>query len=120
MRWMVDECVPPEIVVALRNEGHDVLAALESHRGQSDEFLFALAVREQRILLTEDNDFSTLAFVEMSGAAIPAIVRIRIPSERKALKIARLIEIVNAYADMLLGHYTVIDETRVRFRPLAG
>ena len=43
--------------------GHDVLSALEAAPGATDDELLALALAEQRILVTEDKDFGELVFV---------------------------------------------------------
>ena len=43
--------------------GHDVLSASEAAPRATDDELLALALAEQRILITEDKDFGELVFV---------------------------------------------------------
>ena len=43
--------------------GHDVLSALESAPRATDKELLALAIEQQRVLITEDKDFGELVFV---------------------------------------------------------
>ena len=47
----------------LIGKGHDVLSASERDPRTTDADLLALAVKERRILITEDKDFGELVFV---------------------------------------------------------
>lgn len=63
MRLCLDEHYSPQIAVALRDLGHDVVAAAERSDlvSLSDAELLAALVREQRALLTENvRDFAPL------------------------------------------------------------
>jgi predicted nuclease of predicted toxin-antitoxin system len=57
VRWLADECVAAPLVAWLRGAGHDVLYVAEAAAGLSDADVIALALRENRLLLTEDKDF---------------------------------------------------------------
>ena len=54
MRWLADECVAAPLVAFLRTGGHDVLYVAEAAAGFSDSDVLALALREMRLLLTEE------------------------------------------------------------------
>jgi predicted nuclease of predicted toxin-antitoxin system len=54
MRFLADECCDAGLVGDLRGNGHDVLYAVESLRGATDDELLARAYSENRILLAED------------------------------------------------------------------
>jgi hypothetical protein len=58
MKFLVDENVPQTIIKNLRNEGHDVLDVKKSqyHRA-ADTQLTSIAQRENRIIVTYDQDF---------------------------------------------------------------
>lgn len=57
-RFIIDECLGVEVTIALRNEGWNVKDVSEvGLKGHSDEDIFAYAKREDRILLTHDEDF---------------------------------------------------------------
>ncbi|MFN3349704.1 DUF5615 family PIN-like protein [Pseudorhodoplanes sp.] len=86
--------------------------------GASDRDILDWAARERRILLTFDRDFGQLA----SRAALPVaagivLFRIAIPpaAEAGAALAARIAE-----RDDWAGHFSVIEPTRVRVRPLVG
>ena len=71
MRWLADECVAAPLVAFLRKGGHDVLYVAKSAAGISDFDVIALALREDRLLLTEDKDFGDLVF--RRGRRSPAL-----------------------------------------------
>jgi predicted nuclease of predicted toxin-antitoxin system len=58
LRFLVDENLPVEIGLLLRDLGHDVLIVRRSPLVQaSDPVLWACAVRERRVIVTRDKDF---------------------------------------------------------------
>ena len=64
MRFLLDVCASSRGMRAvLVDSGHDVLSALERDPRAADEELLALALEEQRIPVTEDEDFGELVFV---------------------------------------------------------
>ena len=60
MRFLVDENMSQRVVTLLRDRGHDVVWARESHRGDPDPNLLELATRQERTLVTFDTDFGRL------------------------------------------------------------
>jgi predicted nuclease of predicted toxin-antitoxin system len=101
VRWLADECVA---------------APLKTGAGLSDTDVIALALREKRLLLTEDKDFGDLVF--RRERLVPGAVLMRIGSESPMLKTVRLAAAIERYGEGLLGRYTVIEEGRFRSRPL--
>ena len=101
-----------------------VLAACWPRRGLLTEYdaglhdvdVVELAIREGRLLLTEDKDFGDLVF--RRGRAVPGIVLLRISSESPRLQNERLMTAIDRYNDGLFGQYLVIEEARFRSRPL--
>ena len=61
-RYLADENFPAGIVNFLRTHGHDVLYAVETLVGVSDEAITPKGVSQARILLTFDRDFGELVF----------------------------------------------------------
>lgn len=88
----------------------------EAVSGLSDEDVVALAIRERRLLLTEDKDFGDLVF--RRKRTIPGVVLVRISSETPNLKSTCLAAAIERYGEGLLGRYTVIEEGRFRSRRL--
>ena len=78
MRLLANENFPGNAVTALQNAGHDVIWIRIAAPGSTDRDVLAWAVRENRVLLTFDQDFGELAW----RAGLPAssgIMLFRIP-----------------------------------------
>ncbi len=116
MRWLADECVAAPLVAFLRSGGHEVLYVAEAAAGFSDADVIALALREKRLLLTEDKDFGDLVF--RRERAVPGVVLMRVGPENPTLKAMRLAAAIERYGDGLFGRYTVIEGGRFRSRRL--
>jgi predicted nuclease of predicted toxin-antitoxin system len=116
VRWIADEWVAAPLVEALRAAGQDVVYVAEVEPRASDERVVMLAVNGGRLLLTEDKDFGELAFRWFRSA--PGLVLLRIDPARPALRWERLKAALDKLGEGLLGRHTVIDETRIRSRPL--
>ena len=97
----------------LIEEGHDVLSALDVNQRATDQEIMALAMEEDRILITEDKDFGELVFVR--GLPHPCIVRfVDMPVAEKVEAMRELIQIrPNA---MRVGSLIVVTRNRVRIR----
>jgi predicted nuclease of predicted toxin-antitoxin system len=117
MRWFADECIHSHVVRALRAAGHDVVYAAETFKTVKDADLAGEALREGRILLTEDKDFGELAFQD--ARAMPSTILMRFRGGRPQPKIAALLNAVERHGFALQGNFTVVEEGQVRLRPLA-
>jgi predicted nuclease of predicted toxin-antitoxin system len=116
VRWLADECVDAGLVSHLRAMGHDVTYAAEIAPADSDAEVMARARAEGRLLLTEDKDFGDLVF--RRGQPIPGLVLLRIGSAMHELKKIRLRAAIERFGENLRGRYTVIEEAKIRTRPL--
>jgi len=118
VRFLADENLDFAVVRALRGAGHDVRALAEETSRTIDSEVIALAWREQRILLTEDQDFGWLAFV--GGAGGGGVVLVRFPGgDRQALATA-VVELVTTRGDNLAGSFTVLSPGQARITPGPG
>lgn len=115
-RLLANENFPAPSVAHLRERGHDVLAIAEVARSLSDVEVLALAVREQRSVLTFDRDYGELVFSRRLPVP-PAIFYLRLPSYRPAqpgMLVASLLESKRSFA----GLFVIIEPTGLRMRPL--
>jgi predicted nuclease of predicted toxin-antitoxin system len=67
MRFLADESCDFAVVRALRSADHDVLAIAEVSQREEDQDVMERAVRENRVLITEDKDFGQLVYAKMQG-----------------------------------------------------
>lgn len=107
---------PPRLVVELRGAGHDVLHVLEGDCGSDDEAILTLCQSQGRILITEDKDFGELAI--RHGKPLPGLILLRISSAHRDRKARVLLALLASHDARLAGRCAVVEETRVRFRPL--
>ncbi len=116
MRLLANENFPFDAVDALRKSGHDILWIRKEAPGASDYDILMMAKSESRILITFDKDFGELAF--RSGLPLSCgivLFRIRCPSSAYIANIS--VKIFKSRSDWN-GYFTVIEDNRIRMRPL--
>jgi predicted nuclease of predicted toxin-antitoxin system len=116
MRFLANENFPGAAVAALNAAGHDVVWVRLVAPGAADRDVLALAVQEERILLTFDKDFGELA----KGSALPpkcGIVLFRMPLAKPADVGQQLADLIGGRDDWA-GYFSVVEPGRVRMRPL--
>ena len=116
MRFLANENVPLDAVSALRETGHDIVWVRTDAPGSSDEDILARAVSEERVLVTFDKDFGELAF----HSRLPSkcgIILFRVPESSSAY-IARVVTAAVESRSDWTGHFSVVEEYRIRMRPL--
>lgn len=116
MRLLADECCDAALVTALRKEGHDTIYVAESAAGSTDRDVLALALRQRRILLTEDKDFGDL--VVRMGMPAHGLILLRLKTPSANEKAAKLLSGPRKVGAESAGHYTIVQQDRVRSRPL--
>ena len=118
MRFLLDVCASSRSMQAmLVAQGHEVLSALERNPQATDEELMVLALKEQRVLITEDKDFGELVFVHR----LPHPCIIRFVEMRIREKVTAMGELIDQHADeMNDGALIVVTRNRVRIRPREG
>ena len=114
MKFLLDVCASSRALRALLTDlGHEVLSALEVDPRAADDALLALALREERVLVTEDKDFGELVFVRR----LPHPCIIRFVDMRVEEKVAAMRELLERHADALrAGAFIVVTRGRVRIR----
>jgi predicted nuclease of predicted toxin-antitoxin system len=115
LKFLLDVHIARAVSRALESDGHDVVRAALDHASWTDVELLALAVRESRVLITEDSDFSDLIYAH--GAPPPrAIIFIRCEPEAQPAMAARVLETLAS--GRLYRHMAVIRPSSSRYRPL--
>jgi len=102
------------VVERLRRIGYDVVAVRELDPRMDDSDILALAVQEQRIIVTMDTDFGELVY--RSEQPHRGILLLRMPGARRAEKVRVMEHILAQYADKLAGHFCVYQKGRLRVR----
>jgi predicted nuclease of predicted toxin-antitoxin system len=116
IRLLLNENFPAPAVAVLRESGFDVLAIAETFAGITDQEVLALAVREQRWLVTFDRDYGDLLFARRLPAS-PALILLWVASYRPAEPAAWIIELIRNNQEYL-GKFIVFDGNTLRSQPL--
>lgn len=115
MRFLVDECVAKASAIRLRMLGHDVVRIGTDIHIPDDVDILALATKEQRILITHDQDFGELVFLKKLRSPHGIVLfRYEPPNPEEVAK--RLQTIIASGLCEFADHLTAVDESKVRQR----
>ena len=114
MKFLIDVCAASRSMIAsLRELDQDVLSAAQVYPGATDEVLLALALKEQRVIITEDKGFGELVFLR--GMSHPCIIPfVDMPVVEKVASMRDLVE--HHSESMTDGTLIVVTRTRMRIR----
>ncbi|MFQ5894685.1 MAG: DUF5615 family PIN-like protein [Nitrospinota bacterium] len=112
MRFLADESCDFAVVRALRADGHDVLALAEISPRAEDQAVIELAVRESRILLTEDKDFGQLVY--SNRRARGGVLFLRFPATAREALPRTVVELVRRRGERLTDSFVVVEPGRIR------
>lgn len=110
--FLADENCDFAVVRALRSAKYDVRAIVEVTPRMQDPEVIELAVRERRVLLTEDKDFGQLVYAELRESS--GVILIRFPASERAELPRTVLETVEELGDRLANAFVVITPRRVR------
>ncbi len=116
MRFLADENFPGVAVRALQANGYDLIWIRTTSPGISDPEVLKFAQAEDRILLTFDKDFGELAFMTELPAT-SGIILFRIQSPSSIILTEKIIAAI-ALRDDWAGHFSTIDNNKIRMRKL--
>jgi predicted nuclease of predicted toxin-antitoxin system len=114
VRFLLDESAEHRLADLLTDLGHDVTTVARDYpRSLTDEAVLAIAVEEDRIVITNDSDFGTLVFRDAKRHR--GVVLFRMTAGNTARKVDALRRLVMRRAHDL-DHFVVIDHRGVRVR----
>ncbi len=118
LKLLANENVQSLLVSRLRERGHDVRWVLEERRGIADPQVLRQALTEGRVLLTWDKDFGDVVYRQGKSAS-NGIVLLRVTETRSQADVVRIVlPVLETHTMSWPGHFSVIDRSRVRIRPL--
>jgi len=113
-KFLADENVPLESVLALKEQGIDIKSVIEHKKGLSDEEVLKLAKEQTRILITFDQDFGELAFRRRFPAKGIVLLRFEPPSSQE---VTRTISNLFSRGIKVENCFTVVEKDRIRILP---
>lgn len=112
MQFLADESCDFAVVRAVRAAGHDVVAIAEVTPRAEDDAVIDLAIREGRLLVTEDKDFGRL--VHAKGHRTAGILLLRFPPTVRETLSQVVVDLVRRRGKRLVGCFVVVQPGRVR------
>ena len=116
MKLLADENIPSSVVRELADGGYDIVWIRTEAPGISDLDVMRFACKENRIILTYDKDFGELA-VKDNLCPSAGIILFRLPLKNPARIAEYILDILKSRTDWE-GHFSVVEEKRIRMRPL--
>lgn len=114
MKFLTDENISPKVVAYLREHGAEVLDIKEcGWQGKTDNEIMEKAFIEERVCLTCDKDFGTLAVYGKKSHY--GIVFIR-PRNLKPPNIIKLLEKLTKKVEFEEGMIITLTDARIRIR----
>ena len=116
MKLLANENFPLLVVSALRDIGHNVLWVRTDMPGAMDDVILQRAQDEERLVVTFDKDFGELA-VRWGLPATCGVILFRLKTQSPDHLRTRVVETLAERVDWR-GHFFVVEEHRIRSRPL--
>jgi len=118
MRFLADESCDFAVVRLLRQAGYDVVAVAELAPRAKDQVVLELAVREGRLLLTEDKDFGQLVYAHRQATG--GVLLVRFPAAARTRLAESVLALIRERGEALLGRFVVVEPGRIRIGPKPG
>jgi len=112
LRFLADESFDFAVVRALRRAGFDVFCVSESTPRAEDSEVIGLALREGRILLTEDKDFGRLVYSH--GQETLGVIFLRFPTFARKQISRDVVNLVKQQGEKLAGSFVTVQPGRIR------
>ncbi len=112
MRLLADESCDFAVVRALRAVGYDVVAVAETSPRADDEAVMELALRDERLLITEDKDFGQLLYADKQVTR--GVILLRFPAKARAALADAVVELLRRHGRRIVGRFVVVQPGRIR------
>lgn len=116
MKFQADAHISTEMVVMVRDLGHECADSSTIPPRMPDVDVLRRAGTEGRVVMTSDKDFGELVFVYSIPS--PGVVLIRITLADESERVARVRAAWPMVLSRLPGHFVTVTNAGVRARPL--
>jgi len=116
LTFLADESCDFLVVRKLRSAEYDVLSVAESFSSYSDKQVLEYAIKDGRILITEDKDFGEWVFAH--GEKIKGVILIRFPGNARKRLGEEIILLIDDHGIELPKCFVVLEPGRARLRKI--
>ncbi|HWS83854.1 MAG TPA: DUF5615 family PIN-like protein [Ktedonobacteraceae bacterium] len=111
MKFWIDENIPRPVIKPLQRAGHEIFTAPSR---SSDVTILRLALRENAVIITRDQDFRKYVFTDDWHCS--GVIWLRISSTKRYRELAaKLLQLVETHAEILSTSFITfsLDQTEV-------
>jgi predicted nuclease of predicted toxin-antitoxin system len=112
MKFLVDESTGIAVSKKLKQMGFDSVSVIDCMKGAEDEVIMQRAIKENRVIITNDKDFGRLARFYKPPGVILLILR----DESVENKIKLVSFVIASYGEAILGNTLIVSEKKIRVR----
>jgi predicted nuclease of predicted toxin-antitoxin system len=118
LEFLANMNISPLTVEQLRTQGWNITRVSEvMEKGSKDIDILIFAQKQNKIVITQDLDFSIL--LALRGYTKPSVINLRLENPKPDLVSARIVDVVSMMEkDLEEGVVITIDETSARYRNL--
>jgi predicted nuclease of predicted toxin-antitoxin system len=118
MRILADAHISPASVDFLRSLGHDAVRIGKVLSAEAtDREIVEYAAREDRVILTQDLDFS--AIIALSRRTTPSVISVRLGSARiETVNETLAVQLARLESEVSRGVLATVEGSRIRIRSL--
>lgn len=113
MKLLLDSCVGGVVYNALVNRGFDVVHVSDGGDDHGDEIILERALQQERVLITLDKDFGTLA-VHQRKPHVGIVRLVGLSIEEQAVVLLYVLDMFKG--DLAERSLVTVDRSRVRIR----
>lgn len=112
MKFLLDTCIDRRVAISLLSAGHDVERVALWETDPGDEEILRIAMLQQRILVTRDKDFGTLAVLHRQPHC--GIIRLTsMKAEEQPQAILKVVEeLGESLSNLIVVAYPAVYRTR--------
>jgi len=116
MKFKLDENIPVEASILLRESGHDAVTVLDQNMGgREDERIIQVCAQEQRALITLDLDFTDIKAYPPSNFHGILVLRVKLQSRSKVLEVITKL-IPHLPSESIEKKLWIVEEDKIRVR----
>ena len=111
----LDQMLRVDVAQALREEGYDVLRAIEVQQDRyDDQQILARAITENRLLITLDEHFGDWVVLPLSQH--PGVIRLKVHPTTSTNVLGLLVPFLRKYSqEQFKDHLVILSEKRVKW-----
>jgi len=114
LKFLTDESAGIKLTNSLISAGFDCISVIDIKPGMKDTEILNIAVREKRVLITNDKDFGEL--INRKKLSHCGVILLRLEEDTPIKRIEIIKDAINRFAEKIKGKFLVASERGFRIR----